>query len=196
MREAEGPQPLDEMNRRIISLLAQDGRMSLRDVANAVGRGESTVRDRVAALEQRGVLAGYGARVDWVQLGLPILVVVEGYCPPARLREFHAALVKAPHITEAWMTTGNPNIIALARARDLRDVGVIMEQLLETPLEHAGARVSIEEMVAPRPPALRTQTAPGGSRVPAPPSAPFYPAPLRPGPLVPDRDNATAVAQA
>ena len=48
--------PLDEIDRRIIDQLQEEGRRPYTRIAEAVGISEASVRDRVAALTQRGVI--------------------------------------------------------------------------------------------------------------------------------------------
>src|SRR5438067_16662 len=78
---------MDETNLRILQLLQKNARMSLTDLAQAVGRSESTVRERVTALELGGFLKGYEARVDWDQAGLPALAIMHARCDMNRIAE-------------------------------------------------------------------------------------------------------------
>jgi len=47
---------IDEMNKKILYLLQQDGRMTYKDIAKAINRSESTVRDRISIMEDEGVI--------------------------------------------------------------------------------------------------------------------------------------------
>jgi Lrp/AsnC family leucine-responsive transcriptional regulator len=64
------------MDRLIVRALCEDGRMSYTDLAERVGLSVSAAHQRVRRLEQRGVLVGYAARVDWEELGLPMTAFV------------------------------------------------------------------------------------------------------------------------
>lgn len=67
---------MEELDRRIVRELAADGRISFTDLAERVGLSVSAVHQRVRRLEQRGVIQGYGARVDARALGLPLTAFV------------------------------------------------------------------------------------------------------------------------
>ena len=67
---------LEEIDRQIVSLLAQDGRMSYTDLGKTTGLSTSAVHQRVRRLEQRGVLRGYTAVVDAELVGLPLTAFV------------------------------------------------------------------------------------------------------------------------
>lgn len=60
---------MEELDRRIVEHLVADGRMSYTDLGKALGMSTSAVHQRVRRLEKRGVVRGYGARVDHDALG-------------------------------------------------------------------------------------------------------------------------------
>jgi Lrp/AsnC family transcriptional regulator, leucine-responsive regulatory protein len=67
---------MEEIDRRIITLLARDGRMSFTDLARETGLSVSAVHQRVRRLEKRGVVRGYAAIVDHDAIGLPLTAFV------------------------------------------------------------------------------------------------------------------------
>ena len=68
--------PVEDLDRQIVRLLAADGRMSYTDLAKETGLSTSAVHQRVRRLEQRGVIRGYSAVTDAVELGLPLTAFV------------------------------------------------------------------------------------------------------------------------
>jgi Lrp/AsnC family leucine-responsive transcriptional regulator len=60
------------MDRKIVKLLAADGRMSFTDLAKATGLSTSAAHQRVRRLEERGVIRGYAAVNDPDAIGLPL----------------------------------------------------------------------------------------------------------------------------
>jgi Lrp/AsnC family leucine-responsive transcriptional regulator len=67
---------VEETDRRILALLAQDGRMSFTDLAKAAGLSVSAVHQRVRRLEQRGVLRRFTVLLDPDEVGLPLTAFV------------------------------------------------------------------------------------------------------------------------
>ena len=55
---------VEETNRKILSLLASDGRLSFTELARQTGLSVSAVQQRVRRLEERGVIRGYSAVID------------------------------------------------------------------------------------------------------------------------------------
>jgi Lrp/AsnC family transcriptional regulator, regulator for asnA, asnC and gidA len=83
---------LDDVDRRIISLLQEDGRMSARDISRRLGDiGDRAVRYRIDRLLRSGVISVI-AVVDSKRIGYPVLgdVIIE--LPPARVRDALTAL--------------------------------------------------------------------------------------------------------
>ncbi len=67
---------MPEINRKILALLAADGRMSFTDLARQTGLSVSAVQQRVRRLEERGVIRGYAALIDPEAAGLPLTAFV------------------------------------------------------------------------------------------------------------------------
>ena len=67
---------MEEINRKIIALLAADGRMSFTELARQTGLSVSAAQQRVRRLEQRGVIRGYSAVVSPEEIGLPLTAFV------------------------------------------------------------------------------------------------------------------------
>ncbi len=94
---------LDDLDRRLLSLLAADGRRSYADLARDTGLSTSAVHQRVRRLEQRGLITGYSATVDATALGLPLTAfvsitpidVAQPDDAPARLA--HLSAIEACH---------------------------------------------------------------------------------------------------
>ena len=57
------PVPIDDTDRRILSLLQDNGRMTQAEVAKAVGLAPSAVMERIRKLEARGIITGYAALI-------------------------------------------------------------------------------------------------------------------------------------
>src|ERR1700677_2399367 len=69
-------QQVEEIDRKIVSLLARNGRMSFTDLAKQAGLSVSAVHQRVRKLEQDGVITGYAAVLEPEAIGLPMTAFV------------------------------------------------------------------------------------------------------------------------
>jgi Lrp/AsnC family leucine-responsive transcriptional regulator len=89
---------MEDTDRAIVAALTADGRCSFTDLAEQVGLSVSAVHQRVRRLEQRGVIQGYTARVDYEALGLPLtaFIAIKPIDPAAP----DDAPVRLEHLTE------------------------------------------------------------------------------------------------
>jgi Lrp/AsnC family transcriptional regulator, leucine-responsive regulatory protein len=67
---------VEELDRRIIALLADDGRMSFTDLAKATGLSVSAVHQRVRRLQKRGIVRGFTALLDLDEIGFPLTAFI------------------------------------------------------------------------------------------------------------------------
>jgi Lrp/AsnC family leucine-responsive transcriptional regulator len=69
--------PLDDpIDRRIATALVEDGRTTLKTLAETTGLSVSAVQARVRRLETDGVIAGYTARIQPESIGLPLAAFI------------------------------------------------------------------------------------------------------------------------
>ncbi len=106
---AAEPPALDDLDRRILGLLTTDGRMSWRELGDAVGLSANATADRVRRLERDGVIVGYRAELDPGRVGRPIEAAVEvrrrDDIGPATLEaglRDRPEILDAVHLTGAW----------------------------------------------------------------------------------------------
>jgi Lrp/AsnC family transcriptional regulator, leucine-responsive regulatory protein len=140
---------VEDTDRLIVRLLAQDGRMSYTDLAKATGLSTSAVHQRVRRLEERGVIKGYAAVVDADAVGLPITAFVS-VTPfdPAAPDDVPERLADMPEIEACHSVAGNESYILkvrvttpghledlLARLRAKASVATRTTVVLSTPYE-------------------------------------------------------------
>ena len=100
---------MDEIDRKIVILLAEDSRRALADIGGAVGLSASAVNERIRRLAAAGAIRRFTVDADPDALGLPGLVFVFLALAPeadeAAFREFaaaHAGIIECHHVTGSW----------------------------------------------------------------------------------------------
>ena len=68
---------LDEIDRKILRVLASDGRVSNQKLAEQVNLSTTPCWNRVKVLEEAAIISGYAAILDQNALGLPDIVIIE-----------------------------------------------------------------------------------------------------------------------
>jgi Lrp/AsnC family transcriptional regulator, leucine-responsive regulatory protein len=105
-----GGSPLDQMDRKILSALRSDGRLTTAELAEKVGLSQSPCWTRVKRLEASGAIEGYVAVLDPKAIGVPNIVFVEVTLDrhdERALEAFGAALAEIPEVVEAHLVTGD-----------------------------------------------------------------------------------------
>ena len=127
---------LDRIDRRILQVLQEDGRLSNLKLAEAVALSPTAVLARVQRLTRAGYIVGYEARLDPVKLGLGMLVFVEvllDRTTPHVFEAFKAAVQVHPQILECHMVAGGFDYLLKTRMADMqayRDfAGTVLWQL-------------------------------------------------------------------
>ena len=107
---------LEATDRKILELLASDGRMSFTDLGKATGLSTSAVHQRVKRLESRGLILGYGATIDHDQLGLPLTAFISiRPIDPSQPDDSPERLRGIPEIESCWSVAGDESYILKVR---------------------------------------------------------------------------------
>ncbi len=107
---------MEAIDRQIINLLCADGRMSLADIARETGLSTSALHQRVRRLEQRGLVTGYRAEVDYRAVGLPLTAFVSlTPIDPAAPDDVPDRLAPIPEIEACWSVAGAESYILKVR---------------------------------------------------------------------------------
>ncbi|MDC1524176.1 Lrp/AsnC family transcriptional regulator [Planktomarina temperata] len=126
---------LDSTDRKIVSVLQAEGRISNLDLAERVGLSPTPCNRRVKRLEDVGVITGYGARVNQSALGIGVSVMVcvrlseQG---PSDIEEFLATIHRLPEISECLLVAGNLDYVLKVRAVDVEALKDFVLEKLKT----------------------------------------------------------------
>ncbi len=115
---------LDTFDRKIVSALAADGRMTTVQLAARVGLSPSACTRRLQALEAAGVIAGYRAMIDAETVGLGITAFVEIALDRQNdeaLRAFERSLAECPNVLSCHLMSGTSDYLIRVAAHDLHD---------------------------------------------------------------------------
>jgi len=123
-------QPLDSVNRQLIAALQLDARLSLAELGRRVGLTAPAVAERLARLEEAGVIRGYHADVDPRALGLELSVVLR-IRPAARMIAKVAELACAtPEVTECHRVTGEDCFVMRLHVRDVLHLEELIDRFV------------------------------------------------------------------
>lgn len=149
---------LDVFDRKMLDVLAVDGRISVTELAQRIGLSKSPTQARLRRLEQSGVIRGYRALFDPIRLGRDHVAFVEVKLNDTReaaLAAFNAAVLRIPEVEQSHLIAGAFDYLLKVRTASMSGYRrVLAEQISTLPhIAHTSTYVAMqavkEEAVAP-----------------------------------------------
>ena len=122
---------LDEMDRKILSLLIENGRMSYSDLGEAVSLSRVAVRVRVQALEERGIIEGYTTILNPQKISGAVSCYFEIETLPETLGSVTEILRKNETITQIYRVTGRDKLHVHAVAASGEEMERLMAEVID-----------------------------------------------------------------
>ncbi len=125
---------MDQFDWKLLSALHRNGRLTNRELGEAVGLSPSQCSRRRLLLEKAGVIRGYGVTLDQQAMGLGVMafvqVIMKGHAAGA-FERFQALINGTPMIQEAHAVSGDADYILKVVTKDLPSLSTfVTEQLL------------------------------------------------------------------
>ncbi|HEY3301279.1 MAG TPA: winged helix-turn-helix transcriptional regulator [Methylophilaceae bacterium] len=126
---------LDRIDIKILSILQEDARIPVTELAERVGLSVTPCGERIKRLEKEGVILGYHARLDPQALALSLLVFVElklSSKSGAIFSKFKQEILKLPSVLECHLVSGDFDYLIKARIAQMSDYRTLLGDILLT----------------------------------------------------------------
>jgi Lrp/AsnC family leucine-responsive transcriptional regulator len=136
MKDGEKPllprdrQVLDGTDRRILSELSADGRVSLAELGRRVSLSPPAVAERVGRLERAGVITGYHAAIDPRALGYQLTAIVRVKPAARQLPRIPELAAEIPEISECLRITGEDCFFLKVHLRSIDELSPLLDRFL------------------------------------------------------------------
>jgi len=124
---------VDSIDRKILRLLSENGRVSFLEVARECGMSGAAIHQRVAKLEQQGIITGYSVKLSAENLGYHTCAYVGVFLEKAIM--YHSVvseLEKISEIVESHYTTGNYAIFLKVYCKNNQHLMEILNGRIQT----------------------------------------------------------------
>lgn len=124
---------LDDRDRKILTLLQRDSRISNADLAEAVGMSASALWRKIRALEDAGVITGHTIRVSHAAMGMQFQAIVHVELTrhnPDGIENFIRAVQTCPEVQDCYATTGRADYHLRVLCEDLAAYNRFLDDFL------------------------------------------------------------------
>ena len=128
---------LDDIDRHLLRLLQENGRITNRELAASVGVAPSTAIERVRALHAAGVITGYRAEIGLSAIGRPVQAMIAVRIrPPSRgnIENFRDWISRLPETVGVFVTSGAHDFLVHVAVPDTDGLyAFVIDRLTERP---------------------------------------------------------------
>lgn len=156
---AEKTFDIDAFDRKILDVIAVNGRISVTDLAKRIGLSKSPTQARLRRLEEAGVVRGYRALFDPIRLGRDHVAFVEVKLSDTRenaLAAFNQAVLQIPEIEQCHLIAGAFDYLLKVRTSGMSSYRLVLAERISTLPHVANTSTYVamqavkEDAVAPR----------------------------------------------
>ena len=120
---------LDESDRKILTLLMNNARMSLKDIAERVYLTSPTVAARIRRMEKAGIIRGFMPSINYSALGYTIKAFINLEVEPKDKKNFYPFIQSIPNVIECSCVTGDYSMMIECVFRYSEDLDHLINEL-------------------------------------------------------------------
>jgi DNA-binding Lrp family transcriptional regulator len=140
------PVVIDDVDRRILTELHADARISNNALADLVGIAPSTCHGRVRRLQELGVIRGFYTDIDPAAIGLTLQAMISVSLQAnarGKIRNFIQQIRNKPQVMDVYFLAGADDFILHVAARDTDDLRSFVVENLNADADVAGTQTSL-----------------------------------------------------
>jgi len=123
---------LDKLDQQIIEILATDGRISVKDLAQRVNLSSPSASERIRRLEERGVIRAFTIEIDPQAIGYALQAIVRVKPLPGKLHLVQKLIEEIPEFSECDKVTGDDCFICRLHLRSIAELDKILDRVSES----------------------------------------------------------------
>jgi DNA-binding Lrp family transcriptional regulator len=123
----------ENLDRRLINALLDDGRASLRSLAEDLDVSVTTVSNHLSDLEDQGIIRGYTPVVDYGELGYDVTAIIQLKVEGDALPDITDRLQEHRQMVSVYEVTGDHDIVAIGKFTDTDHMNEGIKELLIDP---------------------------------------------------------------
>lgn len=129
IQESVGGYALDKLDVEILRIIQSNARLSNVDIANALKTSEATVRRRIHALMDRGIIKGFMAKIDHGQLRRKVRIHLALDVSSDKADDVAEALLSRPETCSLYRSLGQYNLMCELLMNDMASVQSFIDEI-------------------------------------------------------------------
>jgi len=121
---------IDNINKKILFLLQRDARITYKEIAAELKRSETTIRDRIKAMERVGIIQGYTALIDKTALGLNFFAMIFANPNSSDLDIITDKIKKVKNVLRVYQISGHHRIAIFMVSPSYKELKKIIKSQL------------------------------------------------------------------
>jgi len=122
---------LDTLDKRILEILVDDARISLKDLAKQVGLSSPSVSERLRRLEERGVIRAFTIDIDPEAIGYKFQAIVRIRPLPGRFPAVEELIKEIPEFSECDKVTGEDCLVGRLNLLSIEQLDQILDRITD-----------------------------------------------------------------
>ncbi len=127
---------MDSILEPVLRELARDARLGAAEIATLIGADEAAVAEAISEAEERGIILGRGAKIDWETLGLStVYAVVEVTVEPQENVGYNAVarrIARFDEVRTVYFVSGAYDLLVMVEADNMRGISDFVGDRLAT----------------------------------------------------------------
>jgi DNA-binding Lrp family transcriptional regulator len=123
--------PIDEVDVRILSRLRENARLSNVEIARELAISEATIRRRIKALEDKGIIQGYSCYLNYQLIENPVKAYVNLSLEPGRREAVVATIIAHPRAVAVYRVTGEHDVLCVMFFVDMSELHEFLDKYLQ-----------------------------------------------------------------
>ncbi len=120
---------IDGTDKKIINIIIDNSRLSLRQIAKKAKVSVVTVMNRMKILEKQGIIKKFSAKIDYEKAGFDVEVLIEIRISKGKLFEVENKIATHPNVFAVYDLTGSFDCLILARFQNRRQMDSFLKKI-------------------------------------------------------------------
>jgi DNA-binding Lrp family transcriptional regulator len=124
---------IDDIDKKILNILQEDSRQSLRSIAEKLGKPVSTIHERIRRLLEKDVLRKYTVLIDYEKLGYTVKALVLMNVDGKHIIDVERYISQHPNVLTVYDITGEFDVAVIAVFKEIRELDSFIKWVLQNP---------------------------------------------------------------